>query len=205
VFALIQETAAYGSEQALAFLGRLHPLLLHLPIGLFAASALFELLGWFKPSLRPARRWTNVTLALCAAVAAGSGYLLGGESGYQGELVDDHRMFGILVGVFAGLLALSELRAARAWTIARLTCFSLCAATLYLAGHHGTGRRSFRSTRQTGWPVWSDPTTRKRRPPKSDWRTKRGSPRRRRPWTPARPRSWRRSPRAASSATGPTR
>ncbi|MHC4376830.1 MAG: c-type cytochrome domain-containing protein, partial [Planctomycetota bacterium] len=137
MFALIQETAAHGSEQALAFLGRLHPLLLHLPIGLFAASALFELLGWFKPSLRPARRLSNVVLALSAAAAAGSGYLLGGEAGYQGELVDDHRMFGILVGVFAGLLALSELRAARAWTIARLTCFSLCAATLYLAGHHG--------------------------------------------------------------------
>ena len=137
MFALIQESAAYGSEQALAFLGRLHPLLLHLPIGLFAASALFEMLGWFKSSLRPARRWSNVALALSAAIAAGSGYLLGGEAGYEGELVDDHRMFGILVGVFAGLLALSELRATRVWTVARLSCFTLCAATLYLAGHHG--------------------------------------------------------------------
>lgn len=137
MFALIQEAAVYGSEQALAFLGRLHPLLLHLPIGLFAASALFEVLGWFKPSLRPARRLSNVALALSAAVAAGSGYLLGGEAGYQGELVDDHRMFGILVAVFAVLLALSEVRRGRAWVVARLTSFSLCAATLYLAGHHG--------------------------------------------------------------------
>lgn len=138
MFALIQAASeAYGSEEALAFLGRLHPLLLHLPIGLFAASALFEVLGWFKSSLRPARRWSNVALALSAVVAAASGYLLGGESGYQGELVDDHRMFGILVGVFAGLLALSELRSGRAWTGARLGSFVLCATTLYLAGHHG--------------------------------------------------------------------
>lgn len=126
-----------GWEQAWAFAGRLHPLLLHLPIGLFAASALFEVGGWFRASARPARRWINRALALSAIAAATSGYLLGGEPGYQGELVDDHRMFGILVGVFAGLLALSEVRSGRAWSIARLACFSLCAATLYLAGHHG--------------------------------------------------------------------
>ncbi len=157
MLALIEAaSAAYGSEEALAFLGRLHPLLLHLPIGLFAASALFEVLGWFKPSLRPARRWSNVALALSAAVAAGSGYLLGGEPSYQGELVDDHRLFGILVGVFAGLLALSELRAARAWAVARLTCFALCAATLYLAGHHGgqiTHGPTFLSEHAPDWLV----------------------------------------------------
>jgi uncharacterized membrane protein len=67
------------------FFGRLHPILLHLPIG-------FLLLAWLMELASRQKRWTNLQPAvgfalnlgmLSAIVAAASGYWLSREGGYE--------------------------------------------------------------------------------------------------------------------------
>lgn len=97
----------------LQFLGRLHPVLLHLPIGLWLGIAVLE----FGGSLirRRAPRATIATLAWLAAIGAaltaGAGWLLAQED-YSGRTLELHRWLGIaaaavglLAAVFAGLAA----------------------------------------------------------------------------------------------------
>ncbi len=70
-----------------AFLGRLHPAILHLPIGLVAGVALLEFLGLLnrKAAMRTAPASLVVAAALSAIAAAVSGVVLAREPGYGGE------------------------------------------------------------------------------------------------------------------------
>lgn len=94
----------------LALLGRSHPLLLHLPIGILPAVALLEFGA--LALRRPSPRGAIVALAwlggLTAALAATSGYVLAG-SGEYGETdgtLTQHKVLGI---VFASLALLAAL------------------------------------------------------------------------------------------------
>lgn len=87
----------------LQVLGRLHPLVLHLPIGLIVGLAIFEFASMFRPS-RP-RSTTIVPLAwLCAAFAifsAVSGYVLADRDGYDTDAVTPHLILGIFTAIGA--------------------------------------------------------------------------------------------------------
>jgi mono/diheme cytochrome c family protein len=78
------------------FVGRFHPLIVHLPIGFLAAIAALQALHWiFRFDFGVA---TRVLLWLCAMSALAStavGTLLAWPGGYSGELLSDHRWFGI--------------------------------------------------------------------------------------------------------------
>lgn len=78
------------------FVGRFHPLIVHLPIGFLAAIAALQALHWvFRFDFGVA---TRVLLWLCALSALAStavGTLLAWPGGYSGELLSDHRWFGI--------------------------------------------------------------------------------------------------------------
>lgn len=80
--------------------GRLHPVLLHLPIGLLALLALLEfgrLLRRRKE--RPDHGGAAVWLtAVVGAAAAGSGWLLGDSGAYGGDTLTLHRWLGVAVG-----------------------------------------------------------------------------------------------------------
>ena len=80
-------------------LGRLHPLLLHMPIGLWFGVVALEF-GGAMIRRTPARA-TLATLAWMAAVggafAAGSGWILGSK-GYPGDTVELHRWLGVGAG-----------------------------------------------------------------------------------------------------------
>ncbi|QDU66882.1 c-type cytochrome domain-containing protein [Engelhardtia mirabilis] len=128
----------FGTEQWLEFAGRLHPLLLHLPIGLLAAAFLLEAVSAFRASAAVPRRLVIVGLALSAAIAASSGWLLGREADYAGELVDEHRLLGIAVAVVATLVALLDLFGRSEWSsVARRVALVACAGLTVIAGHHG--------------------------------------------------------------------
>ncbi|MEL7530415.1 MAG: FN3 associated domain-containing protein [Bacteroidota bacterium] len=87
------------------FLGRFHPLALHLPIGFMALGLLLEIYarGERHPSLRAALPFIWLLSAIGAVLAAGLGYLLSLEGGYQEEMLSDHKWLGI------GLAAISIL------------------------------------------------------------------------------------------------
>jgi uncharacterized membrane protein len=87
----------------LDFLGRFHPVLVHLPIGILLIAVLFE---WFpkKKKYKSFRRVIPITLLLGAIGTLGSaitGYLLSQSGDYETQLVDWHQWAGISLTVVA--------------------------------------------------------------------------------------------------------
>src|SRR5215472_15214330 len=86
----------------LQFVGRFHPLAVHLPIGLIVLVPVLEIAGRFRPALRESAAFV---LALAAAACIGTlilGYLLAYGAGDTGSIVSRHMWGGI--GVAVGLL-----------------------------------------------------------------------------------------------------
>jgi mono/diheme cytochrome c family protein/uncharacterized membrane protein len=90
------------------FLGRLHPLVLHLPIGLIFGLCLLEVLSVFVDA--KARVWQVFRrayiglLALSSIVAATTGYILSLEGQHSGATLYRHRWLGIAVAVLSVVL-----------------------------------------------------------------------------------------------------
>ncbi len=118
------------------FFGRLHPLLLHLPIGLWIGIAFLEFGGTLIR--RRAPRATIATLAWLAgiggAITATAGWVLSLED-YSGRTLELHRWLGVAAGG-AGLLAaaFASLQARRPFQLLLL----LEVGTLMAAGHFGS-------------------------------------------------------------------
>ncbi|MBB5353332.1 putative membrane protein/mono/diheme cytochrome c family protein [Haloferula luteola] len=87
------------------FFGRLHPVVLHLPIGMLTLVVLMELGRIFRRS-SASTLWPMFFTAISAVVAAVFGYLLwqSQPEDYSGELLESHLRLGL---VFAGLTVLT--------------------------------------------------------------------------------------------------
>lgn len=112
------------------FLGRFHPLLVHLPIGFLLLAVVLE--WWPGDKLRPAVRITWMLGALAAVAAAGCGWLLAAEAG-EGDTLFWHRWLGVSVAVLAVLgIWLTKDGGTKA------KAYGLVVATLLgVAGHQG--------------------------------------------------------------------
>ena len=118
------------------FLGRLHPLLVHLPIGLIVLLAFLELLA--ASSRRPrANASTGAILALAVPVSIASavcGWLLSLGGGYEPSLLQWHKWTGIAVAALcAGLGVLYWLDWKKAYRVGLLGTFGV----LLWASHYG--------------------------------------------------------------------
>ena len=83
-------------ENLLLFVGRFHPLVVHMPIGFLAAIAALQALQWvFRFEFRTANRVLLWLCALSALASTALGTLLIWPGGYSGEILNDHRWFGI--------------------------------------------------------------------------------------------------------------
>jgi uncharacterized membrane protein len=90
------------------FLGRFHPLVVHLPIGLLALLPLLEIGGAFRPALREA---ANLVLWLAFAaclLAITLGFLLAYGGGEAGVLVTRHMAGGITLTIVVLLSILAR-------------------------------------------------------------------------------------------------
>ncbi len=87
----------------LQLLGRLHPLLVHFPIGLLVVAFFFELLtlGGKRTGLREGTYWMLYVGTAFAIFSALFGWLLRTQEDYIGELVDNHQYTGIATAVLA--------------------------------------------------------------------------------------------------------
>lgn len=112
------------------FVGRFHPLLVHLPIGFLLLAALLE--WWPGDKARPAIRISWFVGAVSAVAAAGCGWLLAAESG-GGDGVFWHKWLGISVAV----LAVAGVFITRNGGKISKGFGLLVAAVLGLAGHQG--------------------------------------------------------------------
>jgi mono/diheme cytochrome c family protein len=78
-------------------IGRFHPLLVHLPIGILLIAALFQLLA-LKPKYASMHAAISIALfwgMISAIVSCISGYLLSLSGDYDEELIDTHTWFAI--------------------------------------------------------------------------------------------------------------
>jgi uncharacterized membrane protein/mono/diheme cytochrome c family protein len=91
---LLQATETFWLWQ---FLGRLHPLLVHFPIGLLCIALLFELIDWKHKStvLRDGTRIITWVSAASAVLAVVFGLLLASSEDSSGTNLEIHRWAGI--------------------------------------------------------------------------------------------------------------
>jgi uncharacterized membrane protein len=109
-------------------LGRLHPLLVHLPIGILLLAVAFEWLSHRRASLRAATDLMFQIGAGAAVAACLSGWLLASGGEYAGDTLDRHRWLGIGTATLA--LAVCFFKK-------RLIISTLLALVLTATGHFG--------------------------------------------------------------------
>jgi uncharacterized membrane protein len=132
-------------DSIMAFFGRFHPLLVHLPIGILFLGFLFECLSSGRQYKR-LRKAVHPSLALgtvFAVAAAVTGFFLRKEGGYEENLADLHQNFGIATAVLA--IAVYVLRRKVKFWVAtpvqrkkvRILLFTPLILLLFLTGHWG--------------------------------------------------------------------
>src|SRR5687768_16246230 len=85
------------------FLGRLHPLIVHFPIGLLVVALLLELLALNKKNhnLRPGINLLLIIGALSSVAAVVFGLFLKTQDEYSGDLITIHQWSGIATAILA--------------------------------------------------------------------------------------------------------
>ena len=134
-------TGAPAAENLGAFLGRFHPLWVHLPIGILVLLALLEALGLAKrlpglgrlPVLEPGQRALILYLgAAFAVLAAALGWLLAHDGDYEAPQVSLHQWLGVAAAASAVLvLAVRRIR----WLYG--PALTACLVLLVFAAHAG--------------------------------------------------------------------
>lgn len=125
-----------GPSDISLFFGRLHPLLVHLPIGLIVLLAILELLAR-SPRFRQANVNAGLILALAvpaSLIAVLCGWLLALGGGYPDNLLQWHKWTGIATAaacLFTGLLYSLDLKKPYRW------CLFSCVVALCVASHFG--------------------------------------------------------------------
>lgn len=138
-------------DQFWLFLGRFHPLAVHLPIGIFVLLAVLELTGLLArrprfsqwPRLSDSQR-DHILLfaALMAMATAFMGWLLARDGSYDPVLINRHRNLGLLVAALAVILVVVQ--RAR-WSRVYATLLAVTLVVITAAGHiggeitHGSG------------------------------------------------------------------
>ena len=122
--------------------GRLHPLVLHFPIGLLFGAVLMEVLVARGQATRRAQAVLLLCAAVSAVVAAASGWVLSHEEGYGGELLERHERLGIAVASAAVLAALVHHFGARSSSRTGLRVYQVllgaACVLLVFTGHLGS-------------------------------------------------------------------
>lgn len=82
------------------FFGKLHPLILHLPIGLIAGLAVFEILSFKSDCYEKTRKILCIFSTIGFIFATLAGLALANSGGYSGDVFENHKLFClILTGV----------------------------------------------------------------------------------------------------------
>ncbi|MFH5885958.1 DUF2231 domain-containing protein [Halalkalibaculum sp. DA3122] len=99
----LQSAAAGSPSDLVLFIGRFHPLLVHLPIGFLLLAFLLELFGRFEryKDLGNAVSFSLFLGGLSAVGAAGTGYLLSMDGGYGEGVLSIHMWLGIAVALLS--------------------------------------------------------------------------------------------------------
>lgn len=151
VLVLTEGLAATGESVEWAqFVGRFHPVVLHLPIGLFLGLCAIELVALRQRSVEIQRCALLLVwlMALTSAFAAYCGLLLASNGDYSGETFAWHKWLGIGFATVTLLLAFFKMLAVQAslfgsllYRVLMLGLLLLLPAVSHYGGHltHGVG------------------------------------------------------------------
>jgi uncharacterized membrane protein len=125
------------------FLGRMHPLIIHLPIGFLLLAIIFDAVSYHRKYyyLNQSVPFTLLAGFISASAACGLGYLLSLSGDYEEQTLNNHMLSGLILTVMAGLLyALTTVRLKRIVNVPRPLLSALSMVTFFLllyTGHHG--------------------------------------------------------------------
>ena len=120
------------------FLGRFHPALVHLPIGLLALAIGLDVAARFGRCTMDWARWVYVAGAWAGVAALAAGLWLVQAGGYDADTLFLHRLTGVLTTVGAAALPwVQSLSWARGTDVGALIGTSAVALGLMVAGHQG--------------------------------------------------------------------
>lgn len=123
--------------KVLQVIGRMHPMLLHLPIGFFALVTIFLLFKkqFKKKSFEKTYQLALTFTAISLVVTALMGTVLSREGGYDSTLLNWHFNLGVLLSVLAAVLVGIPLTKKLSMTIYSLTALGFI--LIVLTGHFG--------------------------------------------------------------------
>ncbi|EIJ40742.1 putative membrane protein [Galbibacter orientalis DSM 19592] len=124
------------------FIGRFHPLIVHLPVGILLFAGLMELLARVTKQERfrillPFTLLTGVLSAACACIV---GYMLSLSGDYNGNIFDLHFWFGIattVVAFMAYLLSIGKFQSFIKGSVPYTISIIAVVILLSLTGHYG--------------------------------------------------------------------
>ena len=132
------------------FIGKFHPLFVHLPIGFLVLLGIFEMLAVRSPKQHLTES-SRVVLVLTFPITVASiitGWLLAGSGGYEGNNIFWHRWLGTALGIVTGLLL------ALHWTgLYRLYRWGLIGALALLATASHLGGSLTHGSDFLSWPA----------------------------------------------------
>src|SRR5690606_198694 len=125
------------------FLGRLHPMIVHLPLSFLLLAGMLELVTIknYRSRWRPTIELMLWVGGITAVLSAGLGYLLMVQDGYEGAGVDIHQNLGIATAVLSvfclWMSRTRNLESHKNWLISYRSTLFLATITLILTGHFG--------------------------------------------------------------------
>jgi uncharacterized membrane protein/mono/diheme cytochrome c family protein len=126
-------------QDLITFIGRFHPLWVHLPIGFLIIAVLFKayvVLGK-KPAMQEAVSFSLLLGAISALIAAVLGFMLSQSGGYEDDLLDIHLVAGwttVIISAIAWWVSKNELRFSKKLNY---TVLGLMILALSVTGHFG--------------------------------------------------------------------
>lgn len=129
------------SSEISVFIGRFHPLLVHLPIGFLCFALVLHIIQWRRTTIR----FTNVlpVIWLSAALSGGlsvlTGWLLSDSGDYDSDTLQLHKYGGIAVSVFSLLVFLTYWKRAGNINLAPFRFIGIAGAIMAMlfTGHWG--------------------------------------------------------------------
>jgi uncharacterized membrane protein len=125
------------------FLGRLHPMVVHFPLGLILFAAILELftIGRFNSKLRPGIKICLITGVIASVISAAFGWLLASDEEYTGNTFTVHQWSGIATAISGSLVLLLLFRLRKHQHSSTVgvyrTMLFVTAAGISITGHFG--------------------------------------------------------------------
>ncbi|MDG2166307.1 MAG: hypothetical protein P8L44_00085 [Opitutales bacterium] len=139
-FAFLISNPLTGEEHTgiLNFIGRFHPVVLHLPIGFFVLLAIFELITPVYGKFKEAATFILILTIGVTILAVSTGILLAYAGGADEPLVVYHMRVSLILGILTLELGVLKLYGGKAIsTVAYKVTLFACLLMLFVSSHNG--------------------------------------------------------------------